>query len=92
MATAERQWSLLYSSNIWRTLLEALAQFVVSLHEVHGSGGGGIVGGDGVNEGVEGDFDALKLRLEEDIHGRGSVRWVFWEELERRLKQGWSAI
>lgn len=56
-----------------RTLVQAMAELVVGGDEVEGSLRVGVVGCDGVDEGAEGLFDAVELRLEDIVH------FVGWE-------------
>ena len=66
-------------------LLDAFCELVVGGEEVEGGGDGGVVGGYGVGEGVEGGFDAVEAGLEEGVH--------FWVIIGRsrsaRIKCQW---
>jgi len=63
------------------TLFETFGQLVVGGEEVDCGGDGGVVGGYGVDEGVEAGFDAVELGLEGCVHdaclgGGGSLSCV----------------
>ena len=49
-------------------LLDAFCELVVGGEEIEGGGDGGVVGGYGVGEGVEGGFEAVEAGLEENVH------------------------
>jgi hypothetical protein len=56
-----------------RTLVEPTAQLIVGSEKVDGSLRGGIVCGDGVDEGAQRQIDTLELGLQNVVHGRVGV-------------------
>jgi hypothetical protein len=70
-----------------RTLVEPTAQLIVGSEKVDGSLRGGIVCGDGVDEGAQRQIDALELGLQNVVHGGVGVVAAIEYEYRKSIEQ-----